>query len=150
MAKQNQRTKTTSPSVAAEPAAAYGRSNTAMRKRASLSGKPLPMSRFRTVARGIALPMDHWSRVLHVPLTEWRQRSRGNGSLQPLETDRVLQVQEVYRRGEEVFGDREVFSRWMESKHLLLGKAPMDMLGSAEGINLVLDELIAIEHGLPA
>jgi uncharacterized protein (DUF2384 family) len=108
------------------------------------------MQRFRAIARKVPFPLDRWGKVLHVPSIQWKERLAKRDRLAPLEADRVLLVEELYRRGEEVFGNKENFQRWMEMDHLLLGEAPMTFLLSSKGIEQVLDELIAIEHGLPA
>jgi len=151
--------KTSTPSVAAEPGATYTR--TAATKRPAANprpvdewiregSKPLSMQRFRAIARKVPFPLERWGAVLHVPSARWKQRLAKREQLAPLEADRVLLVEELYRRGEEVFGNKEDFQRWMELDHLLLGKAPMAYLVSSKGIEQVLDELVAIEHGLPA
>ncbi|MBX2980488.1 MAG: DUF2384 domain-containing protein [Flavobacteriales bacterium] len=154
MAKQ----KKPSPSIAAEPQAQYLRlAPASMRNNGPRpiadwvkeGSRPLSMQRFRSIARKIPLDLERWGVVLHIPVVQWKQRIIKRQPLNPLEADRVLLVEELYRRGEEVFGSMENFHGWMEDEHLLLGKPPMDLLVSSKGIEQVLDELIAIEHGLP-
>jgi len=149
----------TIPNIVSEPQATYARqSPTGVRKTGPRptaewmkeGGKPLSMQRFRGIARQVPFALERWGHVLHIPATQWKQRITKRQPLNPLEADRVLLVEELYRRGLEVFGDKERFQGWMEDDHLLLGKAPMEYLKSSKGIEQVLDELIAIEHGLPA
>lgn len=55
----------------------------------------------------------------------------------------------VFRRCLEVFGDREIAMRWLESPNLALGtRRPIDLLSAPEGIKQVLDVLTRIEHGV--
>jgi hypothetical protein len=55
----------------------------------------------------------------------------------------------VYQRCLEVFGDNDRPSRWMRSPLLALGnRAPLDLLDTAEGIELVMNILGRIEHGV--
>ncbi len=107
------------------------------------------MRRFKSLAKEVPLPMDQWSRVLHVPMDRWMQRLRSSSGLQPLETDRVLLILELYRMGMGVLGGQDSMARWMAQKHFLFGKPPADLLTSQEGIERVMAELGRIEHGIP-
>lgn len=149
----------TTASIVAEPQATYMRQSPTGQRTGGPrptaewmkeGSKPLSMQRFRGIARQVPFALERWGHVLHIPATQWKQRIVKRQPLNPLEADRVLLVEELYRRGLEVFGDMAMFQRWMEGKHLLFGTAPMDYLVSSKGIEQVLDELIAIEHGLPA
>ena len=52
-------------------------------------------------------------------------------------------------RGEEIFGNREQFNAWLkEPNRALADKKPMDLLVSNFGIDMILDELGRIEHGI--
>ena len=66
-------------------------------------------------------------------------------------SEQILQVADVYSRGNEVFGSSENFNKWitMENK-ALNGKKPIDLLSSRYGVEMVLDELGRIEYGITA
>ncbi len=108
------------------------------------------MREFKRIAKSIPLSMEVWSGVLHVPLVRWKRRLAGTAALQPLETDRVLHIHELYRMGEKIFGSAPAMARWMEHPHWLFGKAPLAMLTSQQGIEEVMAEIGRIEHGIPA
>jgi putative toxin-antitoxin system antitoxin component (TIGR02293 family) len=62
-----------------------------------------------------------------------------------------LQIEILYSKGEEVFGDRKNFTKWLETKNLALGDIlPLDLLRTSFGIQLLMDELTRIEHGVLA
>lgn len=64
-------------------------------------------------------------------------------------SERVLEIAEVYSRGEEVFGDAASFKQWMESEIPALGhRIPKSLLDTSVGIQMLLDELGRIEHGV--
>lgn len=64
-------------------------------------------------------------------------------------SEQILQIAEVAARGARVFGDRERFLLWMKQPHrALANSSPMNLLGSRFGIEMVLDELGRIEHGV--
>jgi putative toxin-antitoxin system antitoxin component (TIGR02293 family) len=62
-----------------------------------------------------------------------------------------LQIEILYSKGEEVFGDRENFTKWLETNNLALGDIlPLDLLKTSFGIQLLIDEFTRIEHGVLA
>jgi hypothetical protein len=54
----------------------------------------------------------------------------------------------AYKRCIEVFGDKDKAIRWMRSPILALGcQAPLDLLDTEEGVELVMTTLVGIEYG---
>ena len=63
-------------------------------------------------------------------------------------SEHLLQLAEVYSRGEEVFSDIENFKTWFDTGNMALGnKKPVDLLSSRYGAQMVLIELGRMEHG---
>ena len=57
----------------------------------------------------------------------------------------------IYKLGVNVFGDKEKFISWSETKNLALGGVkPKELLDNTFGISLLKDELTRIEHGILA
>jgi uncharacterized protein (DUF2384 family) len=66
-------------------------------------------------------------------------------------SEKVLLIGKLYYKGFKVFGEKEKFIRWMDNKNIVLGGIePKLYLGSYTGIELLLNELNAIEHGFVA
>lgn len=64
--------------------------------------------------------------------------------------ERALALAQLYARGFEVMG-KERFIRWMDQEHIALGKKkPKQLLDTHFGIQLLLEELGRIEHGVLA
>jgi putative toxin-antitoxin system antitoxin component (TIGR02293 family) len=64
-------------------------------------------------------------------------------------SEHLLQLAEITARGTEAFGDRVRFLTWLKSPCPALGnRKPLALLSSRFGIELVLDELGRIEHGV--
>jgi putative toxin-antitoxin system antitoxin component (TIGR02293 family) len=64
-------------------------------------------------------------------------------------SERLLEMAQLYSRGEEVFGSLEVFRQWMQSDVPALGGAkPKSFLDTSLGINLLINELGRIEQGV--
>ncbi len=65
------------------------------------------------------------------------------------QSERVIELAKVYSRGEEVFGTLDAFKEWMNSTVMALGnKKPKDFLDTSMGIEMLMDELGRIEHGI--
>jgi putative toxin-antitoxin system antitoxin component (TIGR02293 family) len=64
-------------------------------------------------------------------------------------SERILRIALVVARGEEVFGDRERFNIWLkEPNKAMVNQTPLGLLASNFGIDMILDELGRIEHGI--
>jgi putative toxin-antitoxin system antitoxin component (TIGR02293 family) len=64
-------------------------------------------------------------------------------------SERILRIALVAARGEEVFGDRERFNTWLKEPNKAMGgQPPISLLASDFGIDIVLEELGRIEHGI--
>jgi len=65
------------------------------------------------------------------------------------QSERIIELAKLYSRGEEVFGSMENFKSWMNSLVMALGnKQPKEYLDTSIGINLLMNELGRIEHGI--
>ncbi len=65
------------------------------------------------------------------------------------QSERLVELAQLYVQGEKVFGDPEVFKSWMESEIPALGnKTPKSFLDTSLGINMLFDELTRIEYGV--
>ncbi len=64
-------------------------------------------------------------------------------------SERALEIAQVYSRGEEVFGDAASFHQWMQTEVPALGhRLPKSFLDTSLGIQMLMDELGRIEHGV--
>jgi putative toxin-antitoxin system antitoxin component (TIGR02293 family) len=65
------------------------------------------------------------------------------------QSERVIELAKIYSRGEEVFGTLDAFKEWMNSTVMALGnKRPKEFLDTSMGIEMLMDELGRIEHGI--
>jgi len=64
------------------------------------------------------------------------------------ESEQLLQLMALYKKGQEIFGTSEAFNQWLKQPAIGLGgHAPFDLLYTQGGINLVMEELIRMEYG---
>ncbi len=77
------------------------------------------------------------------------QRYTPNKHLDRVVSEQILRIAEVAARGTEVFGDKEKFLKWMNFESNAFGnRTPVSLLISTFGVEMVLDELGRIEHGV--
>ena len=77
------------------------------------------------------------------------RRYAATQKLNPEQSERLIELAKLYSRGEEVFGSMEDFKVWMDSSVMALGsKKPKEFLDTSIGIDLLMNELGRIEHGI--
>ena len=77
------------------------------------------------------------------------RRYSAHQKLNAEQSERVIELAKVYSRGEEVFGSLDAFREWMNGSVLALGnKKPKELLDTSMGIEMIMDELGRIEHGI--
>ncbi len=65
------------------------------------------------------------------------------------QSERLIELAKLYSRGEEVFGNMDLFKAWMDSSVMALGnKKPKEFLDTSIGIDLLMNELGKIEQGI--
>ena len=65
--------------------------------------------------------------------------------------EQILKLEELYKKGIELFDDSDRFNQWMKSESYGLGnEKPIEMINSITGIDLIYEELIRIEFGATA
>jgi len=66
-------------------------------------------------------------------------------------SEKIIEITLLYKYGIEVFGNKEKFNSWLETKSVALGGVvPKELLDNTFGINLLKDELTRIEYGVLA
>ncbi len=66
-----------------------------------------------------------------------------------LQSDRLLELAELYQKGENVFGNNQKFLRWLNSTLPALNNTPpREWLDTQQGIKAIMNELGRIQHGI--
>jgi len=129
------------------------------KKYPNLDDEPLDM--VNLVREGVAFPyftklstqlqfsFEDWSSLLHLSERTIQRYKKEKKAFDPIYSEKILQIELIYKRGAEVFGDEDRFHTWMDSKIIALGNIkPKELLDTAFGINILNDELGRIEHGI--
>ena len=115
-----------------------------------LSREGVTKSTFRAILDQTGMTLNEISNYIHTT-TRTIQKKKDNDRLPVEESEKILAIARLYDRGEHVFKDRKKFINWMNRENKAMGNLkPISYLDLMEGINLVMDELTAIEHGFAA
>jgi putative toxin-antitoxin system antitoxin component (TIGR02293 family) len=106
-------------------------------------------SQLEALARRLKISMRAMAKLLRVSdrtLSRYGSEKLLNESI----SEHILQIERAVDAGQDVFGDPELFFRWLRhSCEALGGKLPINLLGSITGARLVCDELVRIDYGVP-
>ncbi|MGV8094451.1 MAG: antitoxin Xre/MbcA/ParS toxin-binding domain-containing protein [Mangrovibacterium sp.] len=73
-----------------------------------------------------------------------------NRRLSPLTAELAIKIIELYEEGKETFGSLKNFNRWMTRPAPGLNhRIPFELIQTVTGVELVMDELMAIQYGAP-
>ncbi|MBD2754172.1 type II RES/Xre toxin-antitoxin system antitoxin [Spirosoma validum] len=115
-----------------------------------LSRRGLPKKAVATMARHLDLTQADLFVILHISARTW-QRYTDEKLLPQDVTEKALQLANLYKRGEEIFGNSEKFKGWMNHPSpIFSGKKPIELLDTQFGFQAILDELIRIDWGVLA
>jgi putative toxin-antitoxin system antitoxin component (TIGR02293 family) len=115
-----------------------------------LSRKGVSKESLLHLAQSMGLPVSKMAALL--PVTERTiQRYAPKEHFDRVVSENILHLAEVVARGIEVFEDNDRFMTWIDQPSTALGgRSPKSLLSSRFGIDMVLDELTRIEHGVAA
>ena len=105
------------------------------------------------------IAMDHLMEIADISLTEMAaivhtsdrtlRRYTPAQKLSQEQSERMVELARLYSRGEQVLGSIGEFRDWMNTRLLAFGDSkPKEYLDTSLGINMIMDELGRIEHGI--
>ena len=116
-----------------------------------IAEKGISFNFFNSLTKKFPFSLQDWAKFLHISSKTLSRYQKEEKIFDTLQSEKILQIDILYTRGEEVFGAAEYFLIWLQTENIALGKTkPQDLLGSNFGISLLMDELTRIEHGVLA
>jgi len=98
-----------------------------------------------------ALSPNDWALIMGISTKSIQRYQQQENILSAAQTEFVLKIEQLYALGEEVFGNLQNFKGWMQKPAFGLGgKIPAEILHTISGINLVINQLMRIAHGVLA
>lgn len=115
-----------------------------------VSRRGLSKKAVATMAHHLGIAQTELFTILHISARTW-QRYTDEKLLPQDVTEKALQLANLYKQGEDVFGEAWKFQGWMNHPSPIFGgKKPIELLDTTFGFQLVSDEIIRIEHGVLA
>ncbi|QJD97519.1 DUF2384 domain-containing protein [Mucilaginibacter robiniae] len=101
-----------------------------------------------SLAQKISLTLQELAGIMHIS-ERTLQRYDEEAIVKTEYAEKAVELARLYTRGEEVFGSLDKFKLWMKTPgHVFKGEAPIALLDTSVGFDMVLKELGRIEHGI--
>ncbi|RYC50407.1 antitoxin Xre/MbcA/ParS toxin-binding domain-containing protein [Flagellimonas olearia] len=106
---------------------------------------------FEKMAEPMPFEQEAWATILNTTTRTLDRYKKEHRSFKSQQTERIIEIKQLYQKGVDVFGDKDNFDAWLETENLSLGRIrPVSLLDTSVGIHMVKDELGRIEHGILA
>jgi putative toxin-antitoxin system antitoxin component (TIGR02293 family) len=114
----------------------------------TLARKGFPKKMLLSLAKKISLNIQELSNILHIS-ERTLQRYDDDAIIKTEYAEKAVELARLYTRGEEVFGNMDKFKLWIKTPgHVFKGEAPISILDTSAGFDMVFKELGRIEHGI--
>jgi len=101
-----------------------------------------------SLAKKISLTFQELATILHIS-ERTLQRYEDDAIIKTEYAEKAVELARLYTRGQEVFGSMDKFKLWIKAPSLIFnGEAPVSLLDTSAGFDMVFTELGRIEHGI--
>ena len=101
-----------------------------------------------SLAKKISLTLQELTTILHIS-ERTLQRYDDDAMIKTEYAEKAVELARLYTRGQEVFGSMDKFKLWIKAPSLIFnGEAPVSLLDTSAGFDMVFTELGRIEHGI--
>lgn len=110
----------------------------------------IPYSLFDLIQIGTPFTENDWANFLDIS-TKSLQRYKASSQhyFKPIHSEKIIEMAEVTKIGLDVFGSMDKLKLWLNTPNFSLGKLkPIELLKDSYGKELVVTELIHINHGI--
>lgn len=110
----------------------------------------IPYSLFDVIQDYTPFTEGDWANFLDIS-TKSLQRYKAAAShhFKPIHSEKIIEMAEVTKTGMDVFGDMDKLRLWLNTPNYALGKMkPIELLKDSYGKELVMSELVRINHGI--
>jgi putative toxin-antitoxin system antitoxin component (TIGR02293 family) len=115
----------------------------------SKASKGLKYTEFEDFVRENVIPYNKVSDLLELSERTLQRYKKERKSFSSLHSQRILELMQLDQKGKEVFGSKEKFSNWLMTKSpALKNQKPFDLLKNSFGVDILMDELSRIDHGI--
>jgi putative toxin-antitoxin system antitoxin component (TIGR02293 family) len=112
------------------------------------AGKGIEVSFFDQLVKLTGLNKKQLAAIIDATPKTIDNRRLNRRPLGRIESEQLLQILALYKKGLEIFGSSDAFNEWVHIPAFGLGaRNPFDLMHTPGGINLIMEELIRIEFG---
>ena len=113
-----------------------------------LTRQGLPKRVLLSLAKKISLTIQELANIMHIS-ERTLQRYDDEAVVSSEYSEKAIELARLYTRGNEVFGSIDKFKLWIRTPSVIFnGEAPLALLDTSAGFNMVFTELGRIEHGI--
>lgn len=128
--------------ILSEPAIAYEKFQESYYE---LAGQAITKTYIKGILSLTQIPLNEFIQLIPISIDTYKRKTIFNPSV----TEKVLQIEEVYRKGLQALG--EGFYSWVNSENSILGgQKPIAYLSNSFGIRQLLELIGRMEHGVLA
>ena len=81
-----------------------------------LSRKGIAISLFEEIVNSCSYTVKEWSKFLHLTERTIQRYKKENRTFETLQSERIIEIAKLQMKGKDVFGSKEYFEEWMNSK----------------------------------
>lgn len=109
----------------------------------------IPYSLFDLIQDFTPFTENDWSGFLDISTKSLHRYKQVDKNFKPIESEKIIELAEVTAVGLEVFGSMEKFRGWLNTPNYALGNLePIELLRDSYGKEMVIGELVRINHGI--
>lgn len=109
----------------------------------------IPYSLFNLIRHSIPFSENDWSAILDLSTKSLQRYKQSSRHFKSLQSEKIIEIAEVANTGLDVFGDIDKFKLWLDTPNFALGNhTPKELLRDSYGKEMVIGELIRINHGI--
>jgi len=111
--------------------------------------KGITYSLFEEIQKLSSLTSQEWATILNLSTRSLQRYKEQDQLFKPIQSEKIMELGEIFILGNEVFGDTDKFKRWLEKPNFAIGNVrPTDLLSDSYGQQIVTEELNRINYGI--
>lgn len=111
--------------------------------------KGITYSLFEEIQKLSSLTSQEWATILNLSTRSLQRYKEQDQLFKPIQSEKIMELGEIFILGNEVFGDADKFKRWLETPSFAIGNVrPTDLLSDSFGQQIVTEELTRINYGI--
>ena len=92
---------------------------------------------------------SEWAGFLHISKKSLLRYKKNKKQFKPIQSERIIELAEVTHKGVDTFGSMGKFKNWLNTPNYALGNIkPMSLLKDSYGKEMIISQLVRIDHGI--